>query len=179
MTNLFKRQIIKLLLVFMLLFPKCSFSQPVNILTTGQSDVVMIDNQTKVDILQLNQDFEITGHVYKEKERHRFSIDSVCLDLFDYSILKGHLLTIHEEFRTRIDLEKKICDDSIDLLNDKFNERVVLYKDEIKKLNNDILDLKENFKKKEILHKEELKIWKWTAVGISSVTLILLYGLVK
>lgn len=178
MIKFFKRQLLKFLLVLMLLLPKCSFSQPVNIVT-GQADIVIIDNETKIDILQLTQDFEISGHVHKEKEKHRFNIDSVCLDLFDYSILKGHLLSLEEEFKTRIDLEKKICDDSIDLLNEKFNERIVVYKDTIKKLNNDILDLNESFKKKEELHSEELKIWKWTTISVSTVSLILLYGLVK
>lgn len=178
MINFLKRQTIKILLILMLIIPKCSFSQPISFLQNN-SEVTIVDNKSSVDLLTINKDFEVSVDIHKEKERYRFNIDTACLDLFDYSILKGHLLSIEEEFKARIAIEKKICDDSIDLLTEKHKESSVFFKKEITKLNNEILDIKDLFKKKEEIYKEELKIWKWSTIGVSSASLILLYALIK
>jgi len=178
MIKFIKRKTIALLMIIMLLFPKCSFSQPVDILT-GQEGLEILSTESSFDILELKKDLNINVSLHKDKERYRFKIDSACIDLFDYSIIKGHLLSLEEEFKVRLSIEKKICEDTLDLLEEKFNERTEFYKLEISTLNRQIIDLNDTISNNKKSHEQELKIWKWTTVSVSVVSLIFLYGLIK
>lgn len=121
-----------------------SHSQPLNTDINVEDQILILDS------------YEINLSIHEEKSRHKFKIDSLCLDLYDYSILKGWLeksdercqsqldtiesihkqnlkLTIEEYDKSITDLEKKIHDKNKELIEQKlfFEDKLILKNDEI------------------------------------------------
>lgn len=141
-----KKKLISFLMILNCLLPKCAAAQELSVY--DNSMLSLIDEQIEVisesckDGLCID-DYEIKLSYFKENEKHKFSIDSVCIDLFDLSIIKASIESKDEACSKMIVAERNFCNERAKTLFDiceKQKEELKLHAETLFKENLDLKD---------------------------------------
>jgi len=187
MKNLKKKTIIFIMSI-MFLLPKCSFAQQ-----TFNNDLKPFGEQelfdTKLNEVSFDcnsdlcvEDYEIKTLFLKENEKHKFSIDSVCIDLFDYSVLKSHIISQNKECNDLILSERDYAKERIKMIFDVCESQKIKLKQSLEELfikNKDLLENNKNLKNNIKSLNNEVILYKYLAGGsavlfLGSITYLIL-----
>lgn len=128
----------------------------------AQSDIMHYDTNLIVDEYQLNT------KLFLEKEKNKFELDSVCLDLFDFKVLKSYIKDVEKNCDLKIQKRDELCSENILKIqreHDRIVKSYILRYDKLLEEKNKIkIELVTNKK----LSKERIKKYQWI-IGTTSV----------
>lgn len=153
--------IFKILFVLIIFFSTC-YSQELEILEKELT--LSIDS------------YDIVPSSYKEGTNNTFKLDSVCVDLFDFGILKDYVDSAESNCLKRLKQRDDLCLKNIEKIQEENKKFVNSLKLKITDLIKEKEDISIAFKNKEKLHLSTISKYKWVVVisTISFVTTIVL-----
>ena len=128
----------------------------------AQSDVMHYDTSLIVD------EYQLSTKLFLEKEKNKFELDSVCLDLFDFKVLKSYIKDVEKNCDLKIQKRDELCSENILKIqreHDRIVKSYILRYDKLLEEKNKIkIELVTNKK----LSKERIKKYQWI-IGATSV----------
>lgn len=128
----------------------------------AQSDTFNYDTSLIVD------EYELSTKLFLEKEKEVFEIDSICLDLFDFKVLKSHIQDTEKSCYLKIQKRDELCSENILKIqreHDRIVKSYILRYDKLLEEKNKIRIELVTSKK---LSKERIKKYQWI-IGTTSV----------
>lgn len=148
--------IFKILFILMIFFSNC-FGQNLEIL---ESDLTLsIDS------------YDIIPNSYKEGSSKTFKLDSVCVDLFDFGIIKDYIDSAENNCLKRLKQRDDLCLKNIEKIQEENKKFVNSLKLKITDLIKEKEDISIAFKNKEKLHLSTVSKYRWV-IGISTVSFV-------
>ena len=116
-------------------------------------------------------EYELDTKLFATNIKHKFLIDNVCLDLFDFKVLKDYINETEKSCIQRLEKRDKLCLDNIDKVQKEhkkiINSLILKYDNLLKEKDK----LKIMFDANVKLHKERITKYKWI-IGTSSLLFI-------
>ena len=88
----------------------------------AQSDTFDSDTELIIDEYKLNT------KLFLENEKEKFEIDSICLDLFDFKVLKSYIHDTEKNCHMKIQNRDKLCSENIVKIQHEHDKVIESYK---------------------------------------------------
>jgi hypothetical protein len=116
-------------------------------------------------------EYSLDTSLFESNKQHKFLIDSVCLDLFDFKVLQGYVDEAEASCIGRIKKRDMICLDNIEKIQKEHKAILNSLRLKYDNLLKDKEKLKIRFDNNVTLHKERISKYKWI-IGTSSILFI-------
>ena len=92
------------------------------------SNNVYCQKSLEDDISLVIDEYELSTELFKADSRHKFSIDNVCLDLFDFNVLKDYIDESEKSCIQRLEKRDKLCRENIDKIQSEHKKAINLFR---------------------------------------------------
>ncbi len=116
-------------------------------------------------------EYELDTKLFPTNRRHKFSIDNVCLDLFDFKVLKDYIDETDKSCIQRLEKRDKLCLENIDKIQREHKKILDSFRLKYDNLLKEKDKLKIMFDTNVKLHEERITKYKWI-IGTSSLLFV-------
>lgn len=116
-------------------------------------------------------EYELDTKLFPAGIKNSFSIDNVCLDLFDFKVLKDYIDETESSCIQRLEKRDKLCLENINKIQEEHKKIIDSFKLKYDNLLKEKDKLKLMFDINEKLHKEKITKYKWI-IGTSSLLFV-------
>ena len=137
----------------------------INSICYAQSDTFNYDTSLIVDEYTLNT------KLFLEKEKETFEIDSICLDLFDFKVLKNHIQDEEKNCYLKLQKRDKICSENILKIQQEYDRIIESYKLKYDKLLEEKNKIQIELVSNKKLSDERIEKYQWV-LGTTSLAFV-------
>jgi len=112
-------------------------------------------------------EYELDTKLFLTDRKHKFSIDNICLDLFDFKVLKDYIDETEKSCIQRLEKRDKLCLENIDKIQSEHKKILNSFRLKYDNLLKEKDKLKIMFDTNVKLHEERITKYKWI-IGTSS-----------
>ena len=116
-------------------------------------------------------EYELDTKLFTAGSKHKFPIDNICLDLFDFKVLKDHIDKTDKSCIHRLEKRDKLCLENIDKIQREHKKILDSFRLKYDSLLKEKDKLKIMFDTNVKLHEERITKYKWI-IGTSSLLFV-------